>query len=95
MLNSFKDNLETELGKNRIKKNFNLSPYLTLRTKTTAEYYFEAETKDDLVNAKKASLEYKIPLTILGGGSNLAVLKNRIEGLVVRNKYLYKKTSSK
>ena len=38
-----KNKLEQILGKGRIKENFNLSPYLTLRTSTTAQYYFEAE----------------------------------------------------
>lgn len=82
--------LEEQLGQGRVKKNFSLSPYLTLRTKTTADYYFEAESRDDLINAKKASLNLNLPFFILGGGSNMAILKKNLEGLIVRNKYTYK-----
>ena len=90
-MTNLKSKLETILGKNRIKTNFSLSPYLTLRTKTKAQYYFEAETRDDLINAKRASLHLNLPIFILGGGSNLAILKKNIPGLIVRNKYIGKK----
>jgi len=90
-----KNKLEQILGKGRIKENFNLSPYLTLRTKTVAQYYFEAESKEDLIKAKKVSLELRIPFMIIGGGSNLAVLKSNLSGLVIRNKYMSKKIEKK
>ena len=83
--------LERELGQKRVKTEFDLSPYLTLRTKTTAQYYFEAESRADLINAKRASLNLKLPFLVLGGGSNLAILKRILKGLVVRNKFIYKR----
>lgn len=89
------NNLENILGKERIKLDFNLSPYLTLRTKTSAAFYFEAESSEDLIKAKISSLKLKLPLMILGGGSNLAILKNKLNYLVVRNKYISKKIVSK
>ncbi len=82
--------LESYLGVGMVRQNFNLSPYLTLRTQTKAEYYFEAESKEDLIKAKKASLGLKLPIFILGGGSNLAILPQTVKGLIVRNKYLTK-----
>lgn len=85
------EKLENILGKTRAKENFNLSPYLTLRTNTTAEYYFEAESREDLIKAKKTALELNIPFFIIGGGSNLAIIKNKLAGLIIRNKYIYKK----
>ncbi len=88
---NIKTQLEKYFGKERVRYNFNISPYLTLRTKTNAEYYFEAESRNDLIQAKRASLKLKLPLFILGGGSNLAILKNSLKGLVVRNKFIYKK----
>lgn len=86
----FKKNLEQYFGTGRVKTNFDLAPYLTLRTKTKAEYYFEAESKDDLIKAINISHELSIPFFILGGGSNLAILKPKIVGLVLRNKYIFK-----
>jgi len=90
-----KAKLEKYLGEDRVKENFNLSPYLTLRTKTTAQYYFEAESRTDIIKAKKASLSLKLSFFILGGGSNLAIIRKELEGLVVRNKYIYKKIEIK
>lgn len=61
--------------------------YLTLKTHVTAEYFIEAKSRDDLINAKRYSLENNLPLFMLGGGSNLAILKKEIKGLVVKNNY--------
>ncbi len=85
----FKTQLETELGEGRIQHNKNIAHYLTLRTKTSAEYYFEAESREDLQKATKLSYNLNIPLILFGGGSNLAITKEVLEGLIVRN--LYKK----
>lgn len=71
----------------RLKQNKDLSPYFTLRTKTTAQYYLEAESKGDIVNAIRITSEENIPLFMLGGGSNTAVVSNIIQGLVLRNMY--------
>ena len=66
-MSKFKDqnlnNLENILGKGRIKLDFNLSPYLTLRTKTKAAYYFEAESRQDLIKAKNAALRLNLPIS--------------------------------
>src|SRR3989344_2322542 len=86
--------LEKYLGTGRIKKNFDLSPYLTLRTHAHPQYFFEAETEEDLVAAKKASLNLRLAFFLLGGGSNLAILKKNLRGLVVRNKFIGKKIGS-
>jgi len=83
--------LEKILGKNKVKQNVNLSPYLTLRTKTIARFYFEANTREDLVAAKKASLETSLPMFMIGGGSNMVIAKPQLVGLIVRNRYMVKK----
>lgn len=78
--------LEDQLGQGKVKENVNLFLYTTLRTKTKARYFFEALSYDDLVNAVKAAYELKIPLYILGGGSNV-VFTHDWKGLVVKNFY--------
>ena len=78
----------------RIKKDKNISPYLTLRTQTVVAFYIEAESKEDFENAVTIASELSLPVFILGGGSNLAILKDRIEALVVRNMYVKKKIIS-
>lgn len=71
----------------KIEKNKELFPYLTLRTKTKAEYYIEVKTKEELIAARKYATEKSIPFFMLGGGSNLAITKSIIKGLVVKNSY--------
>ena len=71
----------------RIEKNKDLSHFLTLRNHVKAEYFLEAATREDLVNAKRYSLKENLPLFILGGGSNLAITKEKLKGLVVKNNY--------
>lgn len=71
----------------RLKQNKDLSPYFTLKTKTTAQYYLESESKEDIINAIRITSQENIPLFLLGGGSNTAVLSDIIQGLVLRNMY--------
>ena len=78
----------------QLKQNFDLSLSTTLRMQSKARYYFEARTREDLINAKKYSIEHNIPLLIIGGGSNLVLLKHEINGLVVKNLYMKKEVIS-
>jgi len=82
--------LQKLLGEERVGENKDLFPYLTLRTKTRAEYFFEAKTKEDWQKAVKAAYDLKLPLFILGGGSNIAVTQEIVKGLVIKNLYLKK-----
>jgi len=79
--------IKNDNEKLKIKKNKDLFPYLTLKTYVKAEYFIEARKREDLINAKKYSLEKSLSLFILGGGSNLAFTKDRLEGIVVKNNY--------
>ena len=40
-----------------------------------------------MIEGKKFSLKNKLPLFILAGGSNLAIVKEKITGLVIKNSY--------
>ena len=79
--------LSEALGKGRVFADKNLFPYLTLRTSTVAEYFFEAHTKEDLINAVKVAQQCHISFTMIGGGSNIAATKNSISGLIIKNNY--------
>ena len=72
----------------KIQKNINLLPFNTLRTSAIAEYFIEAKTRENLIEGKKFALKNNLPVFILAGGSNLAIVKDRIKGLVVKNNYL-------
>lgn len=83
------EQLKKQFGE-RIKKDFNVSPYFTLKMQTKAEFYIEALSVDDWKEIVRFSSINKLPLFILGGGSNIAVLRDIIPGLVVRNRYMKK-----
>ncbi|MEK7633371.1 MAG: UDP-N-acetylmuramate--L-alanine ligase [Patescibacteria group bacterium] len=70
-----------------IERNKNLNQFNTLRTSAIAEYFLEAKTREDLVEGKKFALENNLSLFILAGGSNLAIVKEKISGLVIKNNY--------
>jgi len=74
----------------RLKKDFDLSPYFTLKMKTKAEFYIEASSVEEWQEIVRFASEHTISLFILGGGSNIAVLQHVISGLVVRNRYMKK-----
>ncbi len=75
-----------------LRSNVDLFSHTTLRMKSTAQYFFEARSREDLIAARKYSLEKKIPFLILGGGSNVAILKKNLQGLIVKNLYMKKET---
>lgn len=81
------DIFDEQLGIGRVKQNKNISPYITLRTSTTAEFFFEAENRDDIQKAYIIAKNENIPFMIIGGGSNIAVTKSVLSGIVVRNLY--------
>lgn len=83
--------LEKYLGKGRVRQNLELAPFTTMKVGGPAEYYFEAETDEDLINAVKAVHALNIPLHIFGGISNVIIGPMGLKGLVVKNLVAYKK----
>lgn len=71
----------------KIEKDKDLIQFNTLKINSVAEYFLEAETRKNLIEGKKFALENNLPLYILAGGSNLAIVKEKILGLVVKNNY--------
>lgn len=59
----------------------------TMKTKCVAESFVEVETRDELLEVIRYAHKQNVQLLMLGGGSNTVILKDRVEGLVVRNRY--------
>jgi UDP-N-acetylmuramate dehydrogenase len=87
-----KQQLEDILGVDTIRENVDLFPYLSMRLHTKAQYFFEAKTREDFLGALRASFNLKIPLIMVGGGSNMVFHDSLITGLVVKNSYSDLKT---
>lgn len=74
-----------QLGNGRIKQNEPLGKYTTLRIGGPAEYFYAAQTSNEVIKAVKAAEEAKIPYYILGGGTNVLISDVGLSGLVIRN----------
>ncbi len=80
--------LTNQLPNLKVERHKDISNFLTLRTKTYAEAYIEAQSREDLIQIVKFTHEHTVPFLLLGGGSNIAVTKDVISGIVVKNFYM-------
>lgn len=78
--------LHKELGEHRVKTDELMSLHTTFKVGGPAQYYFEAETGEDVVKAVRTAITLNIPYLLFGGGSNLLVSDAGILGLVIRNR---------
>jgi UDP-N-acetylmuramate dehydrogenase len=67
-----------------MQKNVLLKDYTTYKIGGPAKYFFVAKTKEELSDALKIGKEFKLPIFILGGGSNLLVSERGFKGLVIK-----------
>lgn len=62
-----------------------LAPFTTLKIGGPAEYYVEPKNKKQLTDTVLIAKKLGLPITILGGGSNVLIADSGINGLVIRN----------
>jgi len=67
-----------------IRENISLKNYNTFRIGGKARYFFVAKNKEDLIKAIKLTKDFKLPLFVLGNGSNLLISDEGFKGLVIR-----------
>lgn len=79
------DQLNQKLGTGRVITQEPLARHTTLGVGGPAEYFFEAKTKQDLLQAIKVAKELALPFFILGGGSNIIVADKGLKGLVIKS----------
>jgi UDP-N-acetylmuramate dehydrogenase len=68
-----------------IKRNIELASYTTFRLGGKAKYFCEIELLDDLNQALDFAQENKLPIFVLGGGSNVLLSDKGFSGLVLKN----------
>ena len=66
-----------------VKRNEPLSRYTTFRIGGPADFLVRAATRDDVLAALAWADQHQLPVTVIGGGSNLLVGDRGIRGLVV------------
>jgi len=74
----------TKTADNKIQKNKILAELTTFRIGGPAKFFIEAKTQEDLLVATKWAKDNKEPIFILGGGSNIIIKDEGVNGLVVK-----------
>ncbi len=67
-----------------IKKDVLLAPFTTLAIGGRAKYFVEVEDEDVLIEAVRWAHENHVRITVLGGGSNVLIADDGIDGLVIK-----------
>ena len=62
-----------------------MSSHTTLRIGGPADIFYEAKNSGELIKAVRLSRSFEVPVTVIGGGSNILVSDSGIRGLVVKN----------
>jgi UDP-N-acetylmuramate dehydrogenase len=68
----------------RIQENIPLAPLTTFRVGGPARYFVDAHTEQDVIAAVAYAAATKMPLFVIGGGSNLVISDNGWPGLVLK-----------
>ncbi len=68
-----------------LKQNESLRNHTSLKIGGPAKWFFEAKNVNDFIKAVKLARELKINYFILGGGTNILIGDNGIDGLVIKN----------
>ena len=71
----------------RVRERVALATLTTFRTGGPADWMLETSDPDDLVAAVRATRALGVPLTVLGGGSNVLVGDGGVRGLVLRMRH--------
>lgn len=72
------------VGPERVVAGASLAPYTTFRVGGAADWLADVRTVDELVALVTAAREAGVPVTVLGGGSNVVVADRGVPGLVLR-----------
>lgn len=67
-----------------VRENVLLKDFTTYKIGGPAKYFFVAKTKEDLMAALKSAKKSRLPVFILGGGSNLLISDEGFKGLVIK-----------
>jgi UDP-N-acetylmuramate dehydrogenase len=70
----------------QIIENVSLASYSTMRLGGTASYLVEIHSRDDLKQAVSWATEHKVPIVMIGGGSNIVWQDSGFPGLVMVNR---------
>jgi UDP-N-acetylmuramate dehydrogenase len=80
----FTETLVLEFGADRVHVDVPLAPFTTFRVGGPAQWLLETKSSDELVRAVRLAHQSRVPIVLLGGGSNVLVSDLGVRGLVLR-----------
>lgn len=76
--------LRALLGTDRVARDVSLAPFTTFRVGGPADWFVDTRSGKETTEVLRVAREHGVPVTVLGGGSNVLVADAGIRGLVVR-----------
>jgi UDP-N-acetylmuramate dehydrogenase len=76
--------LRSALGADRVRSNVPLAGLTSFRVGGAADWLIETRTSDEMLTALALARAANVPVTLLGGGSNVLVADAGVRGLVIR-----------
>ena len=85
-MSGFAAEMEAAFGVDRLRAGAPLAPLTTFRVGGPAEWLIETRNGDEIERALAIARAAGVPVTILGGGSNVLVADAGVRGLVIRTR---------
>jgi len=83
-VNRFVAGMQEAFGAERLRPNAPLAPLTTFRVGGAAEWLIETRSSDELMTALTFARAAGVPVTMLGGGSNVLVADRGVRGAARR-----------
>lgn len=83
-MNTVVAQLQARFGVDRVRTHVPLAGMTTFKVGGPADILFESKTSDEVVQAISLARSAGVPVTMLGGGSNVLVADAGVRGLVIR-----------
>jgi UDP-N-acetylmuramate dehydrogenase len=80
----FREQMLARFGQERLGTEVPLAPYTTFKVGGSAEWFLETRTSGEIVDALRLAHASGVPITMLGGGSNVLIGDRGVRGLVLR-----------
>ena len=84
MIGAVDDRLRDALGKSRVQRDAPLAPVTTFKVGGRADWLVQARSREDISRALEIARAFGLPVTVLGGGSNVLIADTGLRGLVIR-----------
>ena len=85
-MTDFRAAMHAAFGAERLRSQVPLAAFTTFRVGGPADWLLETRSGDEIVTALKIARSWNVPVTMLGGGSNVLVADAGVRGLVIRTR---------